>query len=135
MRSERGRLLAACALGAALLAPSIARADDAPAPLRAPSDGTDILATGIVLTAIGALSFATAPLCNSGIVMGPEQSSCFEVSFLVGAPFLAAGIPVTIFGALQRVKYDRFVKAHPLTTGLSVAPLHGGGAIGFGARF
>jgi hypothetical protein len=44
-----------------------------------PSTGVDALGSGVALTAIGALSFATAPICKTGVVNTAEQSSCFTV--------------------------------------------------------
>jgi hypothetical protein len=100
-----------------------------------PSNGNGALASGGALTVIGGLLFATAPLCKSKIVNAPEQGSCFTASFMVGTPLVALGIPLIVFGAVQRVKYDEWARKHPTLTGLSFSPGSGGGAVGWSGSF
>jgi hypothetical protein len=100
-----------------------------------PSNGIDALAGGSVLAAIGTLSFATAPICKSGVVNLAQQDSCFTASFVIGAPFLALGIPLIVFGAAQNAKYNDWARRHPTLTGLSVSPTSGGGAVAWSGRF
>jgi hypothetical protein len=100
-----------------------------------PSDGIDALAGGSALLAIGTLSFATAPICKSGVVNLAQQDSCFTASFVIGAPFLALGIPLIVFGAAQNAKYKDWARRHPTLTGLTVSPTSGGGAVAWSGRF
>jgi len=113
-----------------------AHAEDASADKdQRPPTGIDALGSGIALTAIGTLSFATAPICKSGVVNPPEQDSCFKVSFFIGAPVLALGIPIIVYGAVQHAKYAEWARRHPALAGLSFSPTPSGGAVGWSARF
>ena len=104
-----------------------------------PPSGMDLEASGIVLSAIGALSFVTAPICKTSVVIPQQQSSCFDVSFAVGAPFLAAGISLIVVGAMQHAKYAAWVRSHPGLLALSFTPTGGasspGGALAWSATF
>jgi hypothetical protein len=123
------------ALLAAVMLGSAARAEDAlpePAP---PATGTGELATGGALTVIGALSFASAPLCETRIVNAPQQGSCFAVSFVAGTPFIVIGIPFIVYGAIQHAKYKDWARRHPTLSAFSVTPTSRGGAIGWVASF
>jgi hypothetical protein len=100
-----------------------------------PPTGADILATGSALTAIGVLSFVTAPICKTSVVVPQEQSACFGVSFVVGAPFLAAGIPLIAVGAMQRAKFAAWLRDHPALMGVLFSPSTSGVALGWGATF
>jgi hypothetical protein len=100
-----------------------------------PSTGIDALASGTVLTAIGALSFATAPICKTGVVSTTEQSSCFAVSFAAGTPLLILGIPLIVFGAVQHAKYDDWARKHPTLSELSFSPTLGGASVAWAATF
>jgi hypothetical protein len=100
-----------------------------------PSNGIDAITGGGALAAIGTLSFATAPICKSGVVNLAQQDSCFTASFVIGAPFLALGIPLIVFGAAQNAKYNEWARRHPTLTGLTVSPTSGGGAVAWTRRF
>jgi|HubBroStandDraft_4_1064222.scaffolds.fasta_scaffold377448_2 hypothetical protein len=106
-----------------------------PAVSAPPSTGTDVLATGSALTAIGILSFATAPICKTSVVILEEQSSCFGVSFAVGTPFLAAGIPLIVVGAMERASFVAWMRSHPALAGISFSPNASGVAIGWSVTF
>jgi hypothetical protein len=100
-----------------------------------PPNGVDLIATGSALAAFGVASYATAPICKTSVVVAQEQSSCFEVSLIVGAPFLAAGISLFVVGAMQHARYAAWMRSHPAFFGLSIAPTGGGSLLGWGARF
>ncbi len=100
-----------------------------------PVTGMDAVASGIVLTALGTLSFATAPICLTGVVKAPEQGSCFTVSFAAGTPLLLLGVPLIAFGAVQHAKYEEWARRHPGLTGWSISPMSGGGGVGWSRRF
>jgi hypothetical protein len=104
-------------------------------PVALPSTGIDALASGGVLTAMGSLSFATAPICKSSVVPAAQQGSCFTVSFWAGATLIVLGVPLIVFGAVQHAKYNDWARKHPTLTGLSFSPTPGGGAIAWGGRF
>jgi hypothetical protein len=117
-----------CRTAAGQFAPS-------PASSTPPPTGTDILATGSALTAIGILSLATAPICKTGVVIPQEQSSCFGVSFAVGAPFLAAGIPLIVIGAMERASFAAWMRSHPALFGISFSPNPSGARFGWSITF
>jgi hypothetical protein len=121
----------------AILLSGLASAQDASSPSAAlpPATGVSLEATGIALGAFGVLSFATAPICKTSVVIPQEQNSCFDVSFAVGAPFLAAGIPLIVIGAIEHAKYTDWVKRHSPLLGFSFSPLAGGSAVGWRATF
>jgi hypothetical protein len=100
-----------------------------------PSTGVDALGSGVALTAIGALSFATAPICKTGVVNTAEQSSCFTVSFATGTPLFVLGIPLIVFGAVQHARYGDWARKHPGLSELSFSPTSGGATVGWGATF
>lgn len=104
-------------------------------PLEQPSTGIDALASGSALTVIGALSFATAPLCRTGIVNAAQQGPCFTTSFVAGTPFLVLGVPLIVFGAVQRAKYDDWARHHPTLVGLAFAPTPTGGTVAWSTQF
>jgi hypothetical protein len=100
-----------------------------------PSSGVDLLGGGIALTAIGALSFATAPICNSSVVIPQEQSPCFSVSFIIGTPALVAGVSLVVIGAVQRAHYNAWLKRHPALRGLEFGSTSRGGLLGYDVSF
>jgi hypothetical protein len=100
-----------------------------------PSTGVDALLSGSALTAIGALSFATAPLCKTSIVSGPNQDSCFAVSFVAGAPLFALGVPLIVLGAVQHSKYEDWARKYPALSTLVFSPTSGGAALAWGTKF
>jgi hypothetical protein len=111
-------------------------AEESPQPDdRRPSSGLDLLGGGIALTAIGALSFATAPICETSVVIAREQSSCFAVSFVIGAPSLVAGISLIAIGVVQHTKYNQWMRRHPALQGLTFASTSRGGIFGYGVSF
>jgi hypothetical protein len=120
---------------AIVLCREAAAQEASPADTQPPSTGVDILASGSALTAIGVLSFAAAPICKTSVIIPQEQSSCFEVSFVVGAPFLAAGVPLIVVGAVRHAKYAAWVRSHPAVFGLSFSPTAGGAALGWRGTF
>jgi hypothetical protein len=97
--------------------------------------GTDALAGGVALAAIGTLSFATAPLCRTGIVSAAEQGPCFITSFVAGTPFLVLGVPLIVFGAVQHAKYNDWARKHPTLVGLAFSPNATGGTVAWSAQF
>jgi hypothetical protein len=100
-----------------------------------PATGADRLGGGIVLTAFGALSFATAPICKTGVVIPAEQNACFTTSLMVGTPVLVAGITLIVIGAVEHSKYNEWARRHPNLVGLSLSPASHGGAFGWSATF
>ena len=100
-----------------------------------PETGVDLLAGGIALGAFGVLSLATAPICETSVVIPLEQSACLTTSVAVGAPVLATGITLIVIGAVQRAKYKDWVRRHPALQGLSFAAASGGAAFGWSATF
>jgi len=112
-----------------------AGAEEAPGDDRRPQTGVDRLAGGIALTAFGAISFATAAICETSVVIPTEQSACFTTSFLVGAPVLAAGVTLIVVGAVEHSRYNDWARRHPNLLGFSLAPTPHGSALGWSARF
>lgn len=104
-------------------------------PVAPPSTGIDALASGTALMAMGALSFATAPICKTGVVNIAEQSSCFTISFAAGTPLLLLGIPLIVFGTFQHAKYNEWARAHPMLSGLLFSPTSGGASVAWSATF
>jgi hypothetical protein len=130
--------LGACFVAALLtLAPCwTVRAEDASAEnVQPPDTGIDALGSGGALAAIGTLMFATAPICKTAVISPKQQGTCFAVSFGAGAPFLALGIPLIAYGAVQHAKYGDWARRHPALGGLSLSPSSRGGAIAWSARF
>jgi ABC-type amino acid transport system permease subunit len=127
----------AFAMLASLTIGSVARADDYPtlAENTPPANGLEELYAGIALGAAGALMFASAPICKTGVVNPPEQASCFTTSFVAGTPLLVLSIPLLIYGIVQHGNYVDWSKRHPTVAGLSFAPSERGGALSFAATF
>jgi hypothetical protein len=97
--------------------------------------GTDALASGGALVAIGTLSFLTAPICKTGVVSAAEQGPCFTTSFVAGTPFLVLGVPLIAFGAVQRAKYNEWARKHPTLVGLAFSPTLTGGTVAWSTQF
>jgi hypothetical protein len=130
---HRASILAAIA---SLTVASAAGAEEAPSggdPR--PSTGSDVMASGIVLSAIGVLSFASSPICKTGVVAVADQGACFTTSFVAGTPFIALGIPLIVYGALQHGKFVDWARRHPTVSGLSLSPAARGGAVAWSATF
>jgi hypothetical protein len=125
----------AAVVAAVLCRTATAQVAPSPASSAPPPTGTDVLATGSALTAIGILSFATAPICKTSVVIPQEQSSCFGVSFAVGAPFFAAGIPLIVVGAMQRASFVAWMRNHPALVGISFSPNANGAVFGWSVTF
>jgi hypothetical protein len=122
--------LAVASLGAT------ASAEQAPEALDPrPDTGTFVLGGGIALSVVGAASMVTSALCETSIVIPEEQSPCFSVSFLVGAPVLAAGITLTVVGVFQRIKYHDWMRRHPALRGLDFAATSRGAEFAYTLRF
>jgi hypothetical protein len=100
-----------------------------------PPTGVDLEATGGALAAFGVLSFATSPICKTSVVVPREQGPCLDVSFAVGAPFLAAGISLIVVGAMQHAKYASWIRSHPAVFGLWLSPTAGGTTLGWSSTF
>lgn len=100
-----------------------------------PSTGSDVMANGIVLSAIGVLSFASSPICKTTVVGVADQGACFTTSFVAGTPFIVLGIPLIVYGVLQHGRYDDWARRHPTVSGLSLSPAARGGAVGWSATF
>ena len=123
-----------CAV-ALLLGGSVARASDTyPDADGRPPTGLVALGAGTTLAVLGTLSYATAPLCETGIVVPSRQSSCFTVSFVAGTPLLALGIPLIVYGAVQRAHFADWRKTHPYGD-VGFAALPGGGAVSWTTSF
>ncbi len=103
--------------------------------LERPSDGMDALGSGAALTALGALSFATSPICKTSVVSAADQRSCFAISFAAGTPLLVLGVPLIVFGAVQHTKYSEWVRKHPHLGGVFASPTPGGAAVAWSANF
>jgi hypothetical protein len=104
-------------------------------PVERPSNGTDALASGGALTVIGTLSFVSAPICRTGVVPLAEQGPCFTTSFVAGTPFLVLGVPLIVFGAVQRAKYNDWARKHPTLVGLVFSPTPTGGTVAWSTQF
>ncbi len=100
-----------------------------------PSTGVDYLGSGAALTAIGALVLATAPVCKTGVVTTAEQGTCFSTSFLIGAPILALGVPLIVFGSIQHERYLDWARRHPAVGALSFSPTSRGASLAWAATF
>jgi hypothetical protein len=104
-------------------------------PVERPVAGTDALASGGALTVIGTLSFVTAPICRTGVVSAAEQGPCFTTSFVAGTPFLVLGVPLIVFGAVQRARYNVWARKHPTLVGFVFSPTPTGGTVAWSTRF
>jgi len=120
---------------ALLLATTAARASDTyPDADGRPPTGLIALTGGATLAFLGTMSYATAPLCETSIVVPSRQRSCLTVSFVAGTPLLALGIPLIVYGAVQRSHYADWRKTHPYG-GVGFAPTSGGGTLYWTASF
>ena len=97
--------------------------------------GLGLLITGAALTGVGALNLATAPLCKTSIVRSGIQDACFDASLVFGGALAVVGLPLLIVGATQRSTFNEWKRAHPIASGFTLAPLAGGGALGWSATF
>jgi hypothetical protein len=100
-----------------------------------PPDGVELLAGGTALVAIGALMFASAPICETGVVNAPQRGTCLGTTFLVGTPFLLLGAPLLIVGVLDRKDYATWTRRHAGIAGLTLAPAAGGASAGWQVAF
>jgi hypothetical protein len=78
---------------------------------------------------------ASAPICKTAVVNTAQQGSCFTVSFAVGTPFLAFGIPIIIYGAMEHSRYKEWARRHPALSGVSLSPTSRGAAVGWSTAF
>ncbi len=100
-----------------------------------PATGIDILGGGIGLAAFGALSLATASVCETSVVIAAEQSPCVTVSLAIGIPTLVTGISLITIGSLVHAKYNRWLEKHPALKGLDFAASAHKGSLWFALRF
>jgi hypothetical protein len=102
-----------------------------------PTSGLPLLVTGAALTGVGVANLATAPICKVRSVI-PEtntQNVCFDVSLIFGGALVAVGVPLLIVGIGERSRYKEWLARHTVVAGLSLAPIPGGGALGWSTSF
>jgi hypothetical protein len=118
---------------APLLPPASGDAADAP-----PSKGTGLIIAGGILTGLGALNLATAPLCKiDDLIKDPDiQDVCLVASLVVGGAMLAVGVPLLVVGIGNRSDYKEWEERHKRSS-FVVAPavLPGGAGLGAAMRF
>lgn len=101
-------------------------------PVERPSTGTGLLIPGGILTGIGVLNLATAPLCMTSLVDDRVEDECLVASLVVGGVMLGVGIPLLAVGASKRAKYLEWRRRSRVDYGF--APLREGGVFVFGAE-
>ena len=128
--------LSVVALAAILTASQSSQAEERARP---PSKGTGLLITGSVLLGVGLVTVISTPsICRNGTgaaTTGVSTSGCNNVGYVFGAAFGAVGLPLMIVGLVKRSNYNAWLADHPVVSGLSLAPLAGGGALGWSTTF
>jgi hypothetical protein len=147
------KTLSALVLAFALTAPSLAHADEppapppppaAPAPLAAPPPpespssldeppprGVGLLVGGGIFTGIGALNLLTAPICKTDLIPDhTTQDACLIASLVIGGT-----LPMLIVGGSRRSTFKQWQASHPAAAGLGFSPARGGGALTFVGQF
>ena len=134
--------IALAALALALSVPSLASAQETAAELppaeaeRPPSSGVGLLVAGGIFSGLGALNFATAPLCSSLTSLGPSgQQGCLDASLILGGVFLATGIPLLVVGGVRRHAYNEWKASHAGLGGLGFSARSGGATLTWKAAF
>src|SRR6185437_4304317 len=139
--------IALAALALALTVPSLASAQETPAEQppaeqppaeseKPPSSGVGLLVAGGIFTGLGALNFATAPLCSSLTSLGSSgEQGCLDASLVLGGVFLATGIPLLIVGGVKRHAYNEWKANHTALAGLGFSPRSGGAKLTWKAAF
>ncbi len=139
--------IALAALALALTVPSLASAQETPAeqppaeqpPAEAekpPSSGVGLLVAGGIFTGLGAVNFATAPLCSTLTSLGSSgQQGCLDASLILGGVLLATGIPLLIVGGVKRHAYTEWKANHTALAGLGFSARSGGATLTWKAAF
>jgi len=125
------------AIAATLLTRGAAADPSAPSDDPQPTSGVPLLVTGAALSGIGAVNLATSGICKVSALI-PDKSTenvCFDASLVLGGTLIAVGVPLLIVGLGQRSRYKDWLGRHVVVAGLSLAPVPGGGAIGWRASF
>ena len=94
-----------------------------------PSSGLGLIIAGWILTGVGALNFATLPVCYADFYQNyAEGDVCVAGSVAIGAIGLGLGIPFLIVGYNNRAKHNRWESQQTasLWKRARVVPLHGG---------
>ncbi len=117
---------------------ALAAPPEPPAEAR-PSKGTGFMVTGAVFSGVGAVTVLGTPsICKNGSPYQTNRSGCETFGYVLGAGFVAVGIPLIIVGIVKRSNYNKWLAEHPaagVAAGLSLTPLAGGGALGWSTRF
>jgi hypothetical protein len=135
----------AFSLAALAAAPSPAQAQYAPYPPpppvyveRPPSTGIGLIVTGSVFTGIGVVNLVTAPICKTSAIAQSTQSLCLDASLVLAGITLAIGVPMLAVGVVRHNAYVEWKKSNSLAarlTDLGIAPVPGGGVLGWRTAF
>jgi hypothetical protein len=128
--------LAVAAISVSLLSWSAAAQEAVPVNAAPPPTGLALLITGGALSGIGALNLATSPICKTSLIGSTStQNACFDVSLVLGGALVVVGVPLLIVGIGQHSRYSEWKQQHTVLAGLSLAPMPGGGMVGWSASF
>ena len=102
-----------------------------------PPSGLGATITGAILTGVGGLNLATAPVCHSStyeeLVGSTGADACLATSLVLGVGGLGAGIPLWITGARKYKKYKAWKADRSLS--MAVLPAPGGTTVALSGRF
>jgi len=100
-----------------------------------PSSGVALTIVGAVALGIGALNFASIPICSADFYPRDSRDTCVVASVAVGVVGVAAGLPMLLVGLHQRSKYREWRKSHPVLSGFELHLDQGRAQLGFHASF
>lgn len=95
-----------------------------------PPSGVGFLVSGGILTGLGVLNLAAAPVCQTSLVREDVQDECMVTSLVAGGVMLAVGIPLLVVGGTKRARFIEWQEQQPRRRPLpivSFAPVEGGG--------
>jgi hypothetical protein len=100
-----------------------------------PPSGIQFIASGAALGVFGTFGFISVPICQSGVVIAPEQAACVTTSLAIGIPFLVGGVSLVAVGIVEHSHYQAWMREHPAFRGLGFTTTSHGGVLGWTTSF